>query len=66
MKYENLYFAYYDSANDTYELEFHNEDGEKEFITIDAEDHPEAYDDEYYFDDKEVVDLIIKESLDAG
>ena len=61
MKYENLYFVYYDSASDTYELEFHNEDGEKEFITIDAGDHPEAYDDEYYFDDKEVVDLIIME-----
>ena len=61
MKYENLYFVYYDSASVTYELEFRTDDGDMKFIEVDARDHPEASTNENYFDDKEVVDLIIME-----
>lgn len=61
MKYENLQIVHYDAAGDVYDLEFHV-NGEKEFITVDASDHPEAATDEYYFDDREVVEKIIAEN----
>lgn len=59
--FENLMAVHFDGASDLYELEF-QENGNSEFIQVKASDHPEAATDEFYFDNKEVVNKIIAEA----
>ena len=60
-KFENLLAVYFDEANNCYDLEFQF-DGKSEFISVSADDHPEAATDEFYFDDKKVVEKISEEN----
>ena len=60
-QYENLMAVHYDKANNTYTLEFQDED-ETEFIEGDAKEHERAKEDEFYFDNKELVEQIIEEN----
>ena len=60
-QYENLMAVHYDKANNAYTLEFQDED-ETEFIEVDAKEHEQAKEDEFYFDNKELVEQIIEEN----
>ena len=60
-QYENLMAVDYDKANNTYTLEFQDED-EAEFIEVDAKEHEQAKEDEFYFDNKNLVEQIIEEN----
>lgn len=60
-QYENLMAVYYDEANNAYTLEFQDED-EAEFIEVDAKEHEQAKEDEFYFDNKNLVEQIIEEN----
>lgn len=55
---DNLLNTYYD--NGMYELSF-EVDGEEVIVSnIKSEDHPKAWVDEWYFDDDEIIEKIIK------
>ena len=58
-QYENLMVVHYDKSNDTYTLQFQDED-ETEFIEVDAKEHEQAKEDEFYFNNKELVEQIIE------
>ena len=58
-QYENLMAVHYDKSNDTYILEFQDED-ETEFLEVDAKEHEQAKEDEFYFNNKELVEQIIE------
>lgn len=60
-KFENLTAVYFDEANNSYDLEFQF-DGKSEILSVSADDHPEAATNEFYFDDKEVVEKILEEN----
>lgn len=60
---EALQNVYFDEGNGTYDLEFLF-NGEKHYIQVQAGDHPEAEENESYFDDKDVVNKIIDEAFE--
>ncbi len=60
-KFENLNAVYFDEANNWYELEFYV-DGSFEYIRVNADDHEEAATNEFYFDNKEIVEKIIEKN----
>lgn len=59
LKVENLMNTYYDADMDEYTLEF-QKDGKSYLIKVDAEEHEAAKDDEYYFDNENVIADILK------
>lgn len=60
LKVENLMNTYYDADMDEYTLEF-QKDGKSYLIKVDAEEHEAAKDDEYYFDNENVIADILKD-----
>ena len=63
LSHEALQSVYFDEGNGTYDLEF-LVNGEKHYIQVQAGDHPEAEENESYFDDKDVVNKIIDEAFE--
>lgn len=63
LKVENLMNTYYDDANQKYTLEF-QKDGKSYFIEVNAKDHEEAKNNEYYFDDEKTIANILKDIID--
>lgn len=59
LKVENLMNTYYDGANEEYTLEF-QKDGKSYLVRVDAKNHEAAKDDEYYFDNVEIIADILK------
>ena len=59
LKVENLMNTYYDVDMDEYTLEF-KKDGKSYLVKVDAKDHEAAKDDEYYFDDENIIADILK------
>lgn len=55
--------TYYDDANQKYILEF-QKDGKSYFIEVNARDHEEAKNNEYYFDDEKTIANILKDISD--
>lgn len=55
---KNLLNVDYDGAMDEYTLEF-KKDGNTMWVRVDARDHEDAKNDEYYFDNEEVINQII-------
>lgn len=55
---DNLINAYYD--NGMYELEFDVDRQQIIIANIKSEDHPNAWVDEWYFDDDEIIEEIVK------
>ena len=61
--YDNLQVVHFDKGSETYDLGFLI-DGENHYIQVQAGDHPEAEENESYFDDKDVVNKIIEEEFE--
>lgn len=55
---KNLLNVEYDGAMDEYTLEF-KKDGNAMWVRVDARDHEDAKNDEFYFDNEEVINQII-------
>lgn len=59
LKVENLMNTYYDADMDEYTLEF-QKDGKNYLVRVDAREHEAAKDDEYYFDNEEIIAGIVE------
>lgn len=61
LKFEELAIVNFDGNNNFYELEFQSKEGTY-FLRVNAKDHERAAEDEFYFDDQELVEKIIADA----